>query len=81
MRALFLDYGHYSTPLPGVNSLVNIDDKWDTYLTKSTVIANFDKAVQVYDKPALLNRLSAHRAGGGALISTSDFNVARGYIL
>jgi hypothetical protein len=49
MRAAFLDYAHYSTPIDGENML-SIDDKWTSYHGKSTVICCNDKlATQRYN--------------------------------
>ena len=49
MRAAFLDYAHYSTPIDGEN-LLSIDDKWTSYHGKSTVICcNDNLATQRYD--------------------------------
>ena len=49
MRAAFLDYAHYSTPIDGEN-LLSIDDKWTSYHGKSTVICCNDKhATQRYN--------------------------------
>jgi hypothetical protein len=44
MRAAFLDYAHYSTPIEGEHVL-SIDEKWTSYHGKSTVICCND-AVQ-----------------------------------
>ena len=76
MRVAFLDYGHYSTPVAG-ELVPSIDDKWTSYCGVSTVICcDNDRVVTPsLDENVLLQRLAAHYSVGGALISTSDFNV------
>ena len=80
MRAVFLDYGHYSTPTQAMDTTqpLNIDHLWMSYHGISTVIACKDMAkhtTQTYDKRAMLGRLASHRERGGAIITTTDFNV------
>jgi hypothetical protein len=73
MKAAFLDYGHYSTPVKG-KEVLNIDDKWTPYLGTSTIICCNNRIVtQRFDQAAMLRRLAAHVSQGGALISTPDF--------
>ena len=49
MRAAFLDYAHYSTPIEGEHVL-SIDEKWTSYHGKSTVICCNDAVeTQRYD--------------------------------
>ena len=77
MRVVFLDYGHYSTPTQG-SGIKNIDHLWMSYHGKSTVVACGDmtkQTTQIYDKPAILGRLASHREQGGAMITTTDWNV------
>ena len=44
MRVSFLDYEHYSTPVNG-DLVLSVDDKWQMFHGKSTVLCCNDKVV------------------------------------